>query len=133
MPSAAAAVSALRGADAPASPAAGATLESDAATHASESTKTPDVAPGEFNRKAGWAALGVASTRLAKCAEPDAPSLSGEVLVTFIPSGRVSFVEVKGELRDTPAGACVAQAFRRVTVPPFTGDPVHLARGVTIP
>ena len=132
-PSVAAAVSALRGPEAPATPDAGATVESDAATDASESTQPPVEALGAFNKKAGWAALGVAGTRIAKCAEADAPSLSGEVLVTFIPSGRVANVEIKGELRDTPAGACVAQAFRRVSVPPFAGDPVHLARGVTVP
>jgi len=129
-PSATAEASAQGDAEAPD---AGATVEADAAPIPAESAKPPTAAVGEFNRKAAYAALGVAATKLGKCNEPGSASVSGEVIVTFIPSGRVSNVEVRGNLRDTPAAGCVVQAFRRVTVPPFSGDPEHLGRAVAVP
>jgi hypothetical protein len=102
--------------------------EMDAAPPEAEAT-----AAGPFNKKAAWGALGVVANGLSRCAAPEAESVTGDVLVTFVPSGRVSFVEVKGDLKGSPMEGCVAQAFRRVTVPPFSGDPVHLARSVSVP
>jgi predicted Zn finger-like uncharacterized protein len=132
-PSAAPSTSARPETEAAITPEAGATAEADAGAGNVAAATAAGSGTGEFSKKAGWAALGVAATKLGRCAEPEAQPLSGEVMVTFIPSGRVSYVDVRGELKDTPAGACVAQIFRHVTVPPFSGEPVHLARSLTVP
>jgi hypothetical protein len=102
-------------------------------TDAGGALDTEAAPAGPFNKKAAWGALGVVANGLSRCAAPEAEPVTGDVLVTFVPSGKVSFVEVKGDLKGSPMEGCVAQAFRRVTVPRFSGDPVHLARGVSVP
>jgi hypothetical protein len=45
----------------------------------------------------------------------------------------VSSVEVDAPYAGTAAGACVAQRYRTVTVPPFAGGPVAAGKSFTIP
>ncbi len=86
-----------------------------------------------FSRSAAVAALNAAAGAASGCKKPDGPTGRGRVSVTFAPSGKVSSAVVEGPpFAGTSVGGCVAAAFRRATVPPFTGSPVTVHKSFTI-
>lgn len=67
------------------------------------------------------------------CKQPDGPTGSGKVRVTFSPAGNVSSATVEGPpFAGTPVGGCVAAAFRSAHVPPFDGAPVSVSKSFSI-
>lgn len=100
-----------------------------------EVTDTPEIPPdaGLFNRKAAVAALAVTAQAAKVCFDPDARIYGGMVIVTFAPSGRPTKIDLHGKLPGTAVGDCVAQAFERVRIEPFRGEPVPVGHHLTLP
>jgi hypothetical protein len=130
------------GADAAAPDPAGASAHSDLAAQAPPTGEAPapseatqpswseeaefswDPQPGAFDRAAASSALDRAVATTHRC-----PPLGGaatiEARVTFSPAGKVSAIAFTPSWVETlPAGRCVAGRLKRVTVPPFGGEPV---------
>jgi predicted Zn finger-like uncharacterized protein len=100
---------------------------------AKESSTPPPANAGPFNRDAAMAVLGVAATRASSCKRPDGPTGTAKVHVTFDPSGTVVIANIVGSpIAGTPVAQCLAGLFRRIKVPPFSGDRASLSRDVTI-
>jgi cytoskeletal protein RodZ len=105
-----------------------------AATPATPAPATPAPATegAAFDKGAAVAALGAAAANAGSCKKPDGPTGSGKVSVTFAPSGRATATSVAGELAGTEVGGCVARLLRSAKVPPFSGDPVTVAKSFTV-
>jgi predicted Zn finger-like uncharacterized protein len=90
-------------------------------------------ATGPFSVSAAQVALTTAATNAQSCKKPGGPTGSGKAQVTFANSGRVTSATVSGAgFAGTPVGGCVASTFRRAHVPPFTGNPVTVAKSFSI-
>jgi len=64
---------------------------------------------------------------------PDEEGGSGNVRVTFAPSGAVTQAAVEGGgFSGTPLGSCIANRFRGARVPPFAGSPVTVRQSFTV-
>jgi predicted Zn finger-like uncharacterized protein len=85
-----------------------------------------------FDKGAAVAALGAAAANAASCKNPDGPTGTGKVSVTFAPSGRATATNVVGALAGTEVGGCVARLFRAARVPAFAGDPVTVSKSFSI-
>jgi len=87
-----------------------------------------------FDKPAAAAALQRAAAEAgAKCRRSGAARVSGQVVVTLAPTGRVTRVDAsQGELGGSPVGACVEGIFRKMTVPPFSGGLITIARSVAV-
>jgi serine/threonine-protein kinase len=94
-------------------------------------TPQPTVSEG-LNLAQASARLRGASEMAKLCRRPGAQTGPGKVQVTFDPSGSVTAVEVMPPYAGTGAGACVAQKFRSVKVPPFSGSPTTLQKGFAL-
>jgi predicted Zn finger-like uncharacterized protein len=87
----------------------------------------------EFNKDAARGALASAAGSAASCAKADGPKGVAKVQVTFSTSGRVTQAQIAGPpFAGTPVGGCIAAAFRRASVPPFSGSPVTVVKTVSI-
>jgi hypothetical protein len=87
----------------------------------------------EFDRAAAKAALAAAAGAAAACKQPDDPSGGAKVTLVFMPSGRVTSAKITGgPYQGTPTGSCIARAFRGISVPPFSGDPVTISKDVSL-
>jgi hypothetical protein len=87
-----------------------------------------------FNRDSAVAVLGFAASRAPTCKKADGPKGTSKIHVTFDPSGSVIGANVAGgPLAGTSVAQCIAGIFRKIKVPPFSGDRVTLSRDVTIP
>lgn len=90
----------------------------------------PTSASAEFDRAAARASLAAAAAAAASCMQPDDPARA-RVSIIFAPTGRVTMTRlVNGPFQGTPTGSCIARAFRTMSVPPFTGDPVTVTKDV---
>jgi hypothetical protein len=101
----------------------------------SAAAQAPPAATGApFNRDAAAAALAsAAATAASSCAQPDGPTGSGKVTVTFSPTGRATQALVGGDFAGTSVGGCIAKVFRQATIPPFSGQPTTVAKTVRVP
>jgi hypothetical protein len=90
--------------------------------------------PGaEFNRAVARIAVATAAGRAASCRGPDDPEGTAKVSLTFSPSGRVTAARVvAGPFQGTRTGGCIASAFRGISVPEFSGDPVTVTKEVVL-
>lgn len=87
----------------------------------------------EFNKSAASSALNGAAGAAAGCKAPGDPSGVARVSVTFAPSGKATRAVVNGPpFGGTATGSCVAAAFRNLSVPSFSGDPVTVSKSVSI-
>jgi hypothetical protein len=87
----------------------------------------------EFDKAAANAALGSAAGAASGCRAPDDPQGTARVSVKFAPSGRVTSALVSGPpFAGTATGSCIAKAFRGISVPPFSGDPVTVSKSINI-
>jgi hypothetical protein len=87
----------------------------------------------EFNKDAARGALASAAGAAAGCAKEDGPKGVARVQVTFSTSGRVTQAQIAGPpFAGTAVGGCIAAAFRRASVPPFSGSPVTVTKTVSI-
>lgn len=90
-------------------------------------------ASNEFNKSAASSALNGAAGAAAGCKAPGDPSGVARVSVTFAPSGKATRAVVNGApFGGTATGSCVAAAFRNISVPAFSGDPVTVSKSVSI-
>jgi hypothetical protein len=103
-------------------------LSVGAACGEAPSDTTTKTAPA-FDRPAAIRALGVS---VASCKRDDGPTGSGHVRVTFQPSGSVSAVDVDAPFAGTAGGACVAQRYRGVSVPAFSGGALTVGKTFVI-
>ena len=63
----------------------------------------------------------------------DDPEGTAKVSLTFSPSGRVTAARVvAGPFQGTRTGGCIASAFRGISVPEFSGDPVTVTKEVVL-
>lgn len=93
----------------------------------------PAAVVAEFDRAAAKASLTAAAAVASRCKHADEAAGGGRVSVTFAPTGRVTTTRlVSGPLQSTPTGSCMVRAFRSVSVPPFSGDPVTVTKDVSI-
>lgn len=87
-----------------------------------------------FDAEAAKAALAAAAAAAqGQCASEEGPHGSGKVTVTFVNSGRATNALVAGDFAGSALGGCVARVFRSAKVPAFSGDTVHVSKGVQIP
>ena len=98
-----------------------------------EEPPKPSGPAGPLNPGAAIAALGKAASNTRSCSSDDGPSGSGQASVTFQPDGSVSNVSVSAPFSGTSVGRCVAGAFKRVRIQPFTGSSVTLSRSFVVP
>ena len=91
-----------------------------------------DEPKGEFSRSAARGALSSAAGAASGCKRPGGPTGRGRVSVTFAPSGRATTATVGPPFAGTKVGSCAAAAFRRASVPPFSGGPVTVSKSFTI-
>jgi hypothetical protein len=86
--------------------------------------------PPLFNRAAARSAMAAATGTATRCRkeEDGGPPLTGQVEVTFAPTGEVSAVRVTGEVAGSGAADCIKRAYQQARVPGFRGDPVTLGR-----
>lgn len=93
----------------------------------STSSSTKSAPP--FDRPSAGRALAIS---VANCKRTDGPTGAGHVKVTFQPSGLVSAVEVEAPFAGTAAGACIAQRYRGVSVPAFSGGALTVGKGFAL-
>jgi predicted Zn finger-like uncharacterized protein len=94
-------------------------------------TPQTTVATAPFDRVTASRALGAVS--LASCKKADGPVGPGHVKVTFQPNGTVSAADVDTPpFSGTAVGGCIAQRYRGVTIPAFTGSPLTVGKGFTL-
>ncbi|WP_437962653.1 hypothetical protein WME76_46325 (plasmid) [Sorangium sp. So ce119] len=89
-------------------------------------------APARFDPNAASSALASAAAAAAGCT---GEGLTGtaRVAVTFATSGKAMSSRVEGgDLVGTATAACIANAFRNISVPPFEGIPVTVMKQVKI-
>jgi hypothetical protein len=100
-------------------------------------TAAPEAPPpgerGPISRGAALSALAAAGNRAKACSNPEGPSGSGRVMVTFSPDGPVSNVSLPAPFAGTSVGSCIATAFRSARVPAFTGSAVTLPGSFRVP
>jgi hypothetical protein len=82
-----------------------------------------------FDRSAALRALGIS---VASCKRPDGPTGAGHVKVTFQPTGSVSAVDVDAPYGGTRTGTCVAERYRSVNIPAFSGSPLMVGKTFAI-
>lgn len=88
---------------------------------------------GEFNKDAARAALGAAAGAAASCKTEDGPVGPARVKVTFSTTGRSTQAIIDGPpFAGTAVGSCIAQKFRGLSIPAFSGDPVTVTKTLTI-
>jgi hypothetical protein len=93
----------------------------------------PAALGGAFDRASAKVVLSAAAAQAAGCKQPDDPAGGARVTVTFSPSGRVMSAQVVGPpFQGTKTGACIATAFRGLTVPAFDGDPIAVTKEVNL-
>jgi hypothetical protein len=86
-----------------------------------------------FNREVASKALKAAADAAKTCKQPDGPTGTGKVQVTFAPSGRVSdALLISGPFAGTVVGKCVIRLFRAAEVPPFDGSPMTVAKSFSV-
>jgi hypothetical protein len=77
----------------------------------------------QATRKAIARAMAGAATRAAICRADTSPVGTARVIVTFLPTGEVKTATVRGApFAGTVEGQCIADKFRSLRVPPFSGD-----------
>lgn len=101
-------------------------------TETSEPASEPTPSGGAFDRAAAVAALGSAATSAQSCKMLGGPTGTGQAMVTFAPSGRVTSASVSGDFAGSTVGGCVARLFRNARVPAFSGEAVTVKKSFSI-
>jgi len=112
-----------------------------AATTARAPATTPPVAtapppagrPGELDRALAARLFDAAAGRARSCGRRGGPTGEGRARVFVGTDGLVSRVELAPPFADTEVGRCVTTELSRVSLPPFTGEPVVLAKTFEVP
>lgn len=81
----------------------------------------------DFDKQAATNAINEVS--LQKCKVTNAEKGDGHVMITFTPAGIAQAAVVdKGPWVGSPVAKCMAKAFKKVKVPPFTGETVTVGK-----
>ncbi len=81
----------------------------------------------------GQALRAFRAVRLDSCVKAGGPKGSGHVTVAFAPDGTVASAEVdQPPFAGTSAGTCIADRYRKMRVPPFTGKPMIVGMPFTL-
>lgn len=81
----------------------------------------------------GAAAMALGSVNVRTCAQSGGPKGTGHVTVTFANDGGVLGAVIDGgPFPGTAVGGCVAQQFRSIRVPPFSGATVRVGKSFFI-
>jgi hypothetical protein len=103
--------------------------EADEALEARMAAPAPPPTPTAGPDKAAIAkAVGRAAAAATGC---DAGPQSGRAQITFAPSGNVASVSLIQPFSDNAVNGCVLRALGRAHVPPFTGNPVSVRKGLS--
>jgi hypothetical protein len=97
-----------------------------------EHVQTPVTAPEEPVRLTAYKAVALAGRNAARCRyRGDTP---GEirVVVTFQPNGTVERAAVRQVTSNPMTASCIRSQFSGLTVPAFSGEPIHIATSVTL-
>lgn len=97
---------------------------------ASSAAKATGSAP--FSKETAQAMLGIVASRTSTCRQSGGPSGAGKAKITFDSSGQVVSVSVSAPFSGTPAGNCVANLFKRVRVPAFSGDRATVTKSFVV-
>jgi serine/threonine protein kinase len=92
-----------------------------------------DTVGGDIDRNTLSAALGRAANMVGMCHRPGGDSGPGRAVVTFGTNGRVQNVVLQGKLASSPVAECIANQFRNLKVPPFSGNAVTVSKGFVLP
>jgi hypothetical protein len=97
-------------------------------------SKGSTVAPaGRFDAAATKAPLAEAATQAQACKQSGGPVGKVTVVVTFDPSGKVSGATItEAPFAGTATGACISQALKRASIPPFSGLPGTVSKTFSI-
>jgi hypothetical protein len=96
-------------------------------------TRPPPVEHPPFDSAAATASLAGAAQSAAACRKEGDPAGAASVIVRFAPSGRATSAVVEsGPFAGTVTGGCIATAFRKARVPPFTGDYVSVKKTISV-
>lgn len=98
-----------------------------------EEKKKEEASGAEFDVNAARGALTAAAGQASGCKKSGGPTGKGRVAVTFANSGRATQALVEPPFGGTSVGSCVAQIFRRTSVPPFGGAPVTVRKNFSVP
>jgi hypothetical protein len=86
-----------------------------------------------FDPNVAKAAITAAAQAINVCREKGGPTGKATVVVTFAPDGKVSAAMVSDPpFAGTATGACIAQAMKRASVPPFSGLPGTISKSFAI-
>ena len=92
---------------------------------------TSDAKP--FPLDAAQSTMRLAADVARDCDATPGPRGTGYADVTFESDGRVSSVVVSAPFQDTAVGACVADKFRRATIPTFSNGPKLARKSFEVP
>lgn len=81
-----------------------------------------------FDRTLAATLLAAGADRARACAEHGGPTGPGRAVITIVPNGSVTSVEMEPPYRDTEAGQCVAAELLRVSLPAFAGEAVVVGK-----
>ena len=100
------------------------------ATTTTTSAKTP---ASDFPLSAAASTMKLAASYAEDCNALAGPRGEGTAELTFESDGRVSSVVLSEPFRGTPVGACVADKFRRASIPAFSGGPKVAKKSFDVP
>lgn len=83
-----------------------------------------------FDRRA--AQTNIRAIDVGRCAGLGGAHGAGHASLSFAPTGRVTRVDVDGQLGGTAAGLCVETELAKAVVPPFAGDDVRVGTTFTL-
>ncbi len=91
---------------------------------------SPPSKSDKFDLSAADDELSIARKKAKQCGMPTGTRGEGKVRVTFTSTGRVMAVELaENTVQDALVNQCITDTFRAVSVPPFVGDDMTIAKG----
>lgn len=94
---------------------------------------TPPAKTSDFPVVAAASTMKLAATFAADCNAVPGPRGNGVANITFESDGRVSSVVMSEPFQSTPVGECVAQKFRKATIPAFSSGPKVARKSFDVP
>ena len=95
--------------------------------------KTTPKTESDFPLRAAASTMKLAASFAQDCDSVPGPRGEGTAELTFESDGRVSSVVLSEPFRGTPVGECVADKFRRASIPAFSGGPKVARKSFEVP
>ena len=93
----------------------------------------PAKTTSDFPLRAAASTMKLAASFAQDCNALSGPRGEGTAELTFESDGRVSSVVLSEPFRGTPVGECVADKFRRASIPAFSGGPKVARKSFDVP